>query len=198
MHLLPASALSRAYRLHYPRRTSWRLLLLWVQLTSLRLHLQPFSGRRTPCLRQSHRTFFLQDLFHTQLLVDNQSWIEWLPCHSHNHRGLSQLEIPQTPRTQLIRGQLEQQNFEMMNKLQEKNQQTNSGSLCSTTNWTAGFSTTVHGADVLPFGPGTNSASSSCIFNTATSHCVNHTGVCHTACQIRGTYGRSSISTSPF
>ena len=32
-------------------------------------------------------------------------------------------EIPQTPRTQLIRSQLEQQNFEMMNTLQQKNQQ---------------------------------------------------------------------------
>ena len=89
VHLLPASVLSQAYRLHYLRKTSWRLLLLWVQLTSLRLHLQPFSGRRTPCLRQSHRRFFFQDLFHTQLLVDNQLWIEWLPCHSHNHRSLS-------------------------------------------------------------------------------------------------------------
>ena len=38
-------------------------------------------------------------------------------------RAVSTTEIPQTPRTQLIRGQLEQQNFEMMNKLQEKNQQ---------------------------------------------------------------------------
>ena len=38
-------------------------------------------------------------------------------------RAVSNTEIPQTPRTQLIRGQLEQQNFEMMNKLQEKNQQ---------------------------------------------------------------------------
>ena len=37
-------------------------------------------------------------------------------------RAVSTTEIPQTPRTQLIRGQLEQQNFEMMNKLQEKNQ----------------------------------------------------------------------------
>ena len=34
-----------------------------------------------------------------------------------------QQEIPQTPRTQLIRSQLEQQNFEMMNSLQQKNQQ---------------------------------------------------------------------------
>ena len=32
-------------------------------------------------------------------------------------------EIPQTPRTQHIKSQLEQQNFEMMNRLQEKNQQ---------------------------------------------------------------------------
>ena len=38
-------------------------------------------------------------------------------------RAVSTTEIPQTPRTQLIRGQLEQQNFEMTNKLQEKNQQ---------------------------------------------------------------------------
>ena len=38
-------------------------------------------------------------------------------------RAVSTTEIPQTPRTQLIRSQLEQQNFEMMNKVQEKNQQ---------------------------------------------------------------------------
>ena len=38
-------------------------------------------------------------------------------------RAVSRMEIPQTPRTQLIRSQLEQQNFEMMNSLQQKNQQ---------------------------------------------------------------------------
>ena len=38
-------------------------------------------------------------------------------------RAVTTTEIPQTSRTQLFRGQLEQQNFEMMNKLQEKNQQ---------------------------------------------------------------------------
>ena len=38
-------------------------------------------------------------------------------------RAVSTTEIPQTPRTQLIRSQLEQQNFEMMNSLQQKNQQ---------------------------------------------------------------------------
>ena len=38
-------------------------------------------------------------------------------------RAVSTTEIPQTPRTQLIISQLEQQNFEMMNKLQEKKQQ---------------------------------------------------------------------------
>ena len=38
-------------------------------------------------------------------------------------RAVSTTEIPQTTRAQLIRGQLEQQNFEMINKLQEKNQQ---------------------------------------------------------------------------
>ena len=38
-------------------------------------------------------------------------------------RAVSTTEIPQTPRTQLIRSQLEQQNFEMMNALQQKNQQ---------------------------------------------------------------------------
>ena len=116
VHLSPASALLLAYRLH---RMSRRLLLLWVRYNSLRLILQPFSGRRTLCLRQSHRTFSLQDTYHTQLLAGNQLWKEWLLCHSHNHRGLSQ----QIPRTQLIRSQLEQQNFEMMNSLQQKNQQ---------------------------------------------------------------------------
>ena len=39
------------------------------------------------------------------------------------HRAVSSTEIPQTPRTQIIKSQLEQQNFEMMNKLPEKNQQ---------------------------------------------------------------------------
>ena len=38
-------------------------------------------------------------------------------------RAVSTTEIPQTPRTQLFRSQLEQQNFEMMNSLQQKNQQ---------------------------------------------------------------------------
>ena len=38
-------------------------------------------------------------------------------------KAVSTTEIPQTPRTQLIRSQLEQQNFEMMNTLQQKNQQ---------------------------------------------------------------------------
>ena len=38
-------------------------------------------------------------------------------------RAVSTTEIPQTPRTQLIRSQLEQQNFEMMSSLQQKNQQ---------------------------------------------------------------------------
>ena len=38
-------------------------------------------------------------------------------------RAVSTTEIPQTPRIQLIRSQLEQQNFEMMNSLQQKNQQ---------------------------------------------------------------------------
>ena len=38
-------------------------------------------------------------------------------------RAVSTTEIPQTPRTQLIRSQLEQQNFEIMNTLQLKNQQ---------------------------------------------------------------------------
>ena len=38
-------------------------------------------------------------------------------------RAVSTTEIPQTPRTQLIRSQLDQQNFEMMNSLQQKNQQ---------------------------------------------------------------------------
>ena len=38
-------------------------------------------------------------------------------------RTASVIEIPQTPRTQLIRIQLEQQNFEMMNTLQQKKQQ---------------------------------------------------------------------------
>ena len=38
-------------------------------------------------------------------------------------RTVSTADIPQTPRTQLIRSQLEQQNFEMMNILQQKNQQ---------------------------------------------------------------------------
>ena len=83
VHLSPASALLLAYWLHYPHGMSRRLLLLWVWYNSLRLIFQPFSGRRTLCLRQSHRT----------------------------------------PRTQLIRSQLEQQNFEMMNSLQQKNQQ---------------------------------------------------------------------------
>ena len=32
---------------------------------------------------------------------------------------------------------------------------------------------------------------------SSTPYCVNHTGVCSTACQIRGTYGLSSISTFP-
>ena len=41
-------------------------------------------------MSQSHRTFLLQDMYHTQLLVDNRSRKEWLLCHSHNHRGLSQ------------------------------------------------------------------------------------------------------------
>ena len=38
-------------------------------------------------------------------------------------KTVSTTEIPQTPRTQLIRSQLEQQKFEMMNTLQQKNQQ---------------------------------------------------------------------------
>ena len=38
-------------------------------------------------------------------------------------RAVSTTNIPQTPRTQLIRSQLGHQNFEMMNKLQQKNQQ---------------------------------------------------------------------------
>ena len=38
-------------------------------------------------------------------------------------RDVSTTEIPQTPRTQLISSQLEQQNFEMMNTLQQNNQQ---------------------------------------------------------------------------
>ena len=77
-------------RLHYPCRVSRRLLLPWVQFLSLRLTLHSFSGRHTRCLRHSHRTFLLQDMHHTQLLVDNRSRKEWLLCHSHNHRGLSQ------------------------------------------------------------------------------------------------------------
>ena len=36
-------------------------------------------------------------------------------------RTASSLEIPQTPRTQLIKSHLEQQSFELMNKLQRKN-----------------------------------------------------------------------------
>ena len=147
MHLLPASVLLLAYWLHYPRRMSQRLLLLWVQLTRLQLHLQPLSGRRTPCLRQSHRIFFLlQGSFHTpgrQSVTDRMAAMSF----PQPQRAVSTTEIPQTPRTQLIRSQLEQQNFEMMNKLQEKNQQ-QIQDLCSTTNWTAGISTTVHGADV--------------------------------------------------
>ena len=35
----------------------------------------------------------------------------------------SSLEIPQTPKTQLIKSHLEQQNFELMNKLQRKNEE---------------------------------------------------------------------------
>ena len=124
VHLSPASAFLLAYRLHYPHRMSWRLLLLWVRYNSLRLILQPFSGRHTLCLRQSHRTFRLQDIYHTQLLAGNQLRKEWLLCHSHNHRGLSQQQRShRLLRTQLIRSQLEQQNFEMMNSLQQKNQQ---------------------------------------------------------------------------
>ena len=111
-------------------------------------------------------------------------------------RAVSTTEIPQTPRTQLIRSQLEQQNFEMMNSAAEK-PATNQGCLCSVANRTAGIPSTVHGADVHVFGPGTNSTSSSYIYNTATSYCVNHTGVCHTACQSRGTNGLGSISTCP-
>ena len=38
-------------------------------------------------------------------------------------RTASATEIPKTPRPQLIRSQLQQQNFEMMNTLQQKNQQ---------------------------------------------------------------------------
>ena len=90
VHLSPASALSLAYRLYYPHRVSRRLLLLWVRYNSLRLILQPFSGHRTLCLRQSHRTFRRQDTYHTQLLAGNQLQKEWQLCHSHNLRGLSQ------------------------------------------------------------------------------------------------------------
>ena len=71
-------------------RVSRRLLLLWIRYNSLRLILQPFSGRRTLCLRQSHRTFRRQDIYHTQLLAGNQLRKEWRLCHSHNHRGLFQ------------------------------------------------------------------------------------------------------------
>ena len=46
--------------------------------------------RRTLYLRQSHRTFRRQDIYHTQLLAGNQLWKEWRLCHSNNHRGLSQ------------------------------------------------------------------------------------------------------------
>ena len=38
-------------------------------------------------------------------------------------RTTSSLEIPQTPKTQLIQRYLEQQNFELMNKLQRKNEE---------------------------------------------------------------------------
>ena len=67
-----------------------QLLLLWVRYNSLRLILQPFSGHHTLCLRQSHRTFRRQDIYHTQLLAGNQLRKEWQLCHSHNHRGPSQ------------------------------------------------------------------------------------------------------------
>ena len=90
VHLSPASALLLAYWLYYPHRMSRQLLLLWVQYSSLQLFHQPFSGCRTLCLRQSHRTFHLQDMHHTQLLAGNPLRTEWLLGHSHNHRGLFQ------------------------------------------------------------------------------------------------------------
>ena len=106
-------------------------------------------------------------------------------------RAVSTIEIPQTPRTQLIRSQLEQQNFEMMNKLQEKNQQQIQD---LSAQLQTGLQAFLQQSMEQMFNRLT---SSSCIFNTPTSHCVNHTGVCYTACQIRGTYGLSSISTCP-
>ena len=115
-------------------------------------------------------------------------------------RSASAIEIPQTPRTQLIKNQLEQENFEMMNTLQQKKTATNKGSLCSIANGTSSFPPTVHGEDVQSFGPSTNSCCSTTsiyIYSTTTSHCVYHTGVWSIAYQIRGTYGRSSIITSP-
>ena len=55
-------------------------------------------------------------------------------------RAVSTTEIPQTPRTQLIRSQLEQQNDEL--SAAEK-PATNQGSLCSVANRTAGIPSTV-------------------------------------------------------
>ena len=66
-------------------------------------------------------------------------------------RAVSTTEIPQTPRTQLIRSQLEQQKNDEQAAAEKP--ATNSGSLCSTTNWATGIPTTVHGADVQSFAP---------------------------------------------
>ena len=53
-----------------------------------------------------------------QSVVERMAALSFQP-----QRAVSTTEIPQTRRTQLIRSQLEQQNFEMMNTLQQKNQQ---------------------------------------------------------------------------
>ena len=53
VHLSPASALSLAYRLHYPHRMSRRLLLLWSGTTVYDWFFSPFQGA-APSVSDSH------------------------------------------------------------------------------------------------------------------------------------------------
>ena len=58
------------------------------------------------------------------------------------------INVPQTPRTQMIKSHLEQQNFELMKDQSSEKPKTNEGHICSTSDGLTSFSTAINGADV--------------------------------------------------
>ena len=124
VHLSPASALSLAYRLSLPAQsvlgTSFTMGPVQQSTTdSSALFRAPHPLSQTVTQDIPPSGYLPHTTPGRQSVADRMAALSF----PQPQRAVSTTEIPQTPRTQLIRSQLEQQNFEMMNSLQQKNQQ---------------------------------------------------------------------------